>query len=342
MSECQANSSSECQKRDDTEGQEEIQLSYWDKKLQDINESEDLSHLSKNQRKKLLKKKMFMETRLERRKEEREKKKIKRAEKKEAGLPLPESRQVKKRRKRECSNFKVAIDLDFYDLMNDRDLRMVLKQVKSCYSENRRGEHPLQLSVTSFNNELKGLWLEIQPGIANWDLRMEAGKYSETFEQDKIVYLTSDSENVLETLEEDKVYIIGGLVDHNHHKGLCYKRARDSGIAHAQLPIGQYVKMNSRKVLTINHVFEILLAYSESKDWKEAFFKVLPSRKGISEVEVSSETKGGHNSAEEEKCEAEELDEDESLINDVPAESSGGASQSDSRGQEAANEIQHN
>lgn len=42
--------------------------------------------------------------------------------------------------------------------------------------------------------------------------------YSEFVAQEELVYLTSDSPNVLHELDLEKVYVIGGLVDHNHHK----------------------------------------------------------------------------------------------------------------------------
>ncbi|KAH0615866.1 hypothetical protein JD844_026460 [Phrynosoma platyrhinos] len=112
------------------------------------------------------------------------------------------------------------------------------------------------------------------------DIHIKSEHYSELIKKEDLVYLTSDSPDVLNELDESKAYVIGGLVDHNHHKGITYKRAQEQGIRHAQLPLGIFVKMNSRKVLAVNHVFEIILAYLEKRDWEEAFFTVLPQRKG--------------------------------------------------------------
>ena len=96
---------------------------------------------------------------------------------------------------------------------------------------------------------------------------------------------------MLTELENNKFYVIGGLVDHNSHKGLCHREATALGIQTARLPIDQFIHLNSRKVLTVNHVFEILAAVSEGKGWKEALLETIPERKGVAAKEEEEEGK---------------------------------------------------
>lgn len=95
----------------------------------------------------------------------------------------------------------------------------------------------------------------------------------------QIVYLSSDSEHTLNSLSPYTTYVIGGIVDKNRHKGLCHRRANDLGIPTAKLPIGEYMQMQSRTVLTTNHVVEIMANWLDTGDWGEAFLKAIPKRK---------------------------------------------------------------
>jgi tRNA (guanine9-N1)-methyltransferase len=95
-----------------------------------------------------------------------------------------------------------------------------------------------------------------------------------------IVYLTSESPYTLERLEANTSYVIGGIVDKNREKGLCYKRAKDFKVRTAKLPIGEYMAMQSRYVLTTNQVVEIMAKWLECGDWGKAFLDVIPKRKG--------------------------------------------------------------
>ncbi|KAI9787612.1 MAG: tRNA (guanine(9)-N(1))-methyltransferase [Geoglossum umbratile] len=108
----------------------------------------------------------------------------------------------------------------------------------------------------------------------------DSGKSTCSAAEGEIIYLTSDSEHTLTHLSPYGTYIIGGIVDRNRHKGICYKRAMDRGIRTAKLPIGDYLNMASRFVLATNHVVEIMLRWLECGDWAEAFSKVIPKRKG--------------------------------------------------------------
>lgn len=134
---------------------------------------------------------------------------------------------------------------------------------------------------------------------------------SDLQEAGDVIYLTSDSPYTLTELKPYHTYIIGGLVDKNRHKGICYKTALDQNAAlassadssstststgntndsanskikvreikTAKLPIGEYMTMTARHVLATNHVVEIMLRWLETGDWGQAFLSVMPKRKG--------------------------------------------------------------
>ena len=95
----------------------------------------------------------------------------------------------------------------------------------------------------------------------------------------EVVYLSSESDELLTELKPYSTYIVGGLVDRNRHKGICYRRAREKGIRTARLPIGEHLKMASRQVLATNHVCEIMLNWLSCGDWASSLAAVIPKRK---------------------------------------------------------------
>jgi len=248
--------------------------------------------MSKRAKKKLLKRQQWLDTKHERRAKEREKRKLKMAALKLAkdfDESRTSSRKSLKHNKMSDSSCKVGVvfDMQFGDLMTQRDLGKCLKQIMKCYSFNRRMTNQLQLYMTSLGGNVEAE-LAKNDGYKNWDFNFDTRRYDEVFSKDRIIYLSSESENAVTKLEDDKLYVIGGLVDHNHHKGLSHSKATELGIATARLPIDEFLSMKSRKVLTVNHVYEILAAVSEGKEWKEAFLGVIPERKlaeGVPEVE---------------------------------------------------------
>lgn len=292
----------------------------------DCSERHDQPTMSKKQRKRLMKHQQFVEKRKIKRQEKKERKKEKKRKLQEernaeggevlANVAGTFSKRFKSMCSEDASSLRIAIDLSFDDLMNDRDMLKLLKQVQRTYSINRRAEHPVQLYITSFGSKAKSKLQEIQLNYQQWDIHIKTEPYSEVFNKEDVIYLTSDSPNVLSEVDESKAYIIGGLVDHNHHKGICYKQALERDIAHAQLPITEFVKLNSRKVLTVNHVFEILLRFTESKSWKEAFYKVLPARKIVLESKADEERRDGAENGGHSDGESEELEETKEEVQD--------------------------
>ena len=206
----------------------------------------------------------------------------------------------------------IVLDCDFDDIMMDKERKSLGSQITRCYSDNHKAPFQAHLAISSFGGHLKerfdGLlagnycswknvrflendFVEAATQASEWMRGNKGGKLAGVFaekrdttdeaaEDGEVVYLSSDSPNTLTELRPYSTYIIGGLVDRNRHKGICYKKAMDRGIKTAKLPIGDYMQMTSRFVLATNHVAEIMLRWLELGDWGKAFLQVVPKRKG--------------------------------------------------------------
>ncbi|KAI5289943.1 tRNA (guanine(9)-N(1))-methyltransferase [Ascosphaera aggregata] len=271
--------------------------------------------LSKNQLKKLRKQERWEAGRLERkqkRKEkEKERKKRKRAARQEAIKNGEIEADVTKRMRSQTSlqlPISIILDCNYDDLMIDKERVSLSSQLARCYSDNGRSRYRCHLFVSSFNKKLKERfdtvmhkhyqnWKNVvfteegymhAANLARTKMVGTKGGFMEGMFKDKeakpdegeIIYLSSDSPNTLTELKPYCTYVVGGLVDKNRHKGVCYRSALENGVKTAKLPIGDYIKMASRQVLTTNHVVEIMIKWLELGDWGEAFQMVIPKRKG--------------------------------------------------------------
>jgi len=187
----------------------------------------------------------------------------------------------------------VCIDCSFEEKMTSKEIGSLSNQIRYCYAANKKSDMPIRFSTTSLSSQTFHNLKKVDGFPEQWCSR--GFSYSDKSlvelspDKQNIIYLTSDSENTMEQLDNTKTYVIGGIVDRNRHKGLTKLKAEELGIATAKLPIDEYLKLFATKVLTCNHVFEILLHFQKSQDWLKAMMAVLPERKDITPITVSAD-----------------------------------------------------
>ncbi|XP_013598761.1 PREDICTED: tRNA (guanine(9)-N1)-methyltransferase-like [Brassica oleracea var. oleracea] len=263
---------------------------------------ETLSNATEEERLKLIEsRKSLRKERMDKRSEEKEKKMERLTRAKEIGQ-------------------NVVVDVDFAHLMSESEISSLVQQIMYCYAVNGRSTSPCHLWLTGIKGEMSRQ-LDKLPGFEKWFIEKESRCYIEAMadRKESLVYLTADSETVLDELDPKSIYIIGGLVDRNRFKGITMNKAQEQGIKTAKLPIGEYMKMSSSQVLTVNQVVEILVKFLETRDWKTSFFTVIPQRKrtGVDPISCSEE----HQEKEGDEDEKHDLLERKKLCVEVPLES---------------------
>lgn len=176
---------------------------------------------------------------------------------------------------------RIVIDLDFESYMHEGEIKSIIQQIAYSYGMNKNAAHPCHLILTSVVGGIRQAFDRQYKDNGAWYVTQTDKTYLDYFSgnKDKIVYLTSESPNEISDLDTDCMYVVGGIVDKNRHKGLCYTRAVEQGIETARLPINEFVKLQRSNVMCTNHIVEMLVRWQDTKDWKQACESVVPQRK---------------------------------------------------------------
>jgi tRNA (guanine9-N1)-methyltransferase len=144
-------------------------------------------------------------------------------------LQITERRNQKKEKEEKMENIMkcpnsecvtVCVDCDYDDLMNESEIKSLSQQIMFIYARNCKEEQPFKLILSGVGPKLQSAFDKLA-GVDKWKLIYSSKKDFREIVDEKTtcIYLSSESDKNLETLEKGKCYIIGGLVDKNRHKG---------------------------------------------------------------------------------------------------------------------------
>jgi tRNA (guanine9-N1)-methyltransferase len=191
------------------------------------------------------------------------------------------------------SNFIICFDLNYNSYMDYKEQKSLVAQLSLCYSINKHNIKKINFYFTNVGEDLREKLNK--NGAEKWKVHYYDIPFYSINELIKLnkefVYLTPDAKEDLEDVNEDKIYIIGGIVDRSVIKNLSMNRVsniqnennNNIKITTKKLPLLKYIKDLKNIVLNINTVVEILSFYidmdKDKKDWKNVLEHTLPKRK---------------------------------------------------------------
>ncbi|XP_072314779.1 tRNA methyltransferase 10 homolog B [Eucyclogobius newberryi] len=228
------------------------------------------------------------------RKEEKQRRKLHR-EQPDGDVDTPQftkrvSKAITKERLAEAQSTgtRVCVDLSMTHFMSDKEISRLAGQLRRLYGANKKAPRPFHLFLTDLKEDgrLYRECVRMNDGFTNYTMDCTEQSCLDLFPAETIVYLTPDAEQALQSVDPDKVYVLGGLVDESVQKKLSLVRAGEMRVLTARLPIDEHMvkKSNSKnfhsKILAINQVLDILLTFCDVGSWTDAFRLCFPLGKG--------------------------------------------------------------
>ena len=113
------------------------------------------------------------------------------------------------------SDFIICFDLDYNKYMDNKEKKSLISQLALCYCLNKHNKTKISFYFTNINHEMI---IDLSKNNGNkWYVHYNESPFyliEELVKKNKeFIYLSPDAMDDLEDVSEDKIYIIGGLVD---------------------------------------------------------------------------------------------------------------------------------
>ncbi|KAK0417154.1 hypothetical protein QR680_012858 [Steinernema hermaphroditum] len=180
----------------------------------------------------------------------------------------------------EMKRLSVCIDLGFCSAMNSKERGKLIRQLGRVWGLQKR--YPgLSTTLVNIDEDFVTDGERIVSGFRSFAWKTTTQRLEDMQSTSAIVYLSPDAEmEPLMFVEDDEMYVIGGLVDESGRGSMSREKAEDLGVKCRRLPIPEYMTKASRGtfnvMLTINQVVEILCRLAVSGNWIDALGPVVP------------------------------------------------------------------
>uniref|UniRef100_T1KEM0 SAM-dependent MTase TRM10-type domain-containing protein n=1 Tax=Tetranychus urticae TaxID=32264 RepID=T1KEM0_TETUR len=139
---------------------------------------------------------------------------------------------------------KVVIDFDYNDHMTLKEHLTITAQIKICIGSLRKSREPVDLYFCNFDPTspvARLLELDFGPP-SSYLVEATSKSYFDLFPREKLVYLTADTDNVLQ-YDPDDIYIIGGMIDAQTNEPVSAAKAEKEGLRTAKLHVTNIIQM---------------------------------------------------------------------------------------------------
>uniref|UniRef100_A0A671S4X3 tRNA (guanine(9)-N(1))-methyltransferase n=1 Tax=Sinocyclocheilus anshuiensis TaxID=1608454 RepID=A0A671S4X3_9TELE len=223
------------------------------------------------------------------RKEEKQRKKLNRQSKVNVSIKAITKERLEEAR---GAGLRLCVDLSMTDCLS-KSGRLIPDP--GLYGCNKKALQPFRVFLTELKEDslLYKECVRMNDGFLNYLIDVTEESWFHLFPSEDVQFYVNVhyvSMLALEYVEEDKVYILGGLVDETIQKKISYTRAKELGIRTARLPIDEYMVKwpNPKNFHSKNPMFEILLTFRDTKDRTKALAAGIPPGKGYMVASAAS------------------------------------------------------